>query len=82
MIAVVDEPVAAPIELPPDVQVRPVAHMESAAEEEVATPTGEHQTGPVLEVDSLVSEVLAVNPDIRAASAAWRAAAHRYPQEV
>ena len=82
VIAVVDEPVAAPIELPPDVQVRPVAHMESAAEEEVATPTGEHQTGPVLEVDSLVSEVLAVNPDIRAASAAWRAAAHRYPQEV
>lgn len=81
-IAVVDEPVAALIELPPDVQVRPVAHTEAAAEEEVATPTAEHQTGLVLEVDSLVSEVLAVNPDIRAASAAWRAAAHRYPQEV
>jgi outer membrane protein, heavy metal efflux system len=81
-IAVVDEFVAGPMELPPDAQIRPVAHMESAAEEEVATPTAEHRAGGVLEVDSLVAEVLAINPDIRAASAAWRAAALRYPQEV
>jgi cobalt-zinc-cadmium efflux system outer membrane protein len=81
-IADVDESVAVPMELPPDVQVRPVAHVESAAEEEVTTPPAEHQTGAVLDVDSLVAEVLAVNPDIRAASASWRAAANRYPQEV
>jgi cobalt-zinc-cadmium efflux system outer membrane protein len=81
-MAVVEEPVAAPNELPPDVQVRPAAHVESAADEEVATPHAEHQAGAALQVDSLVAEVLAVNPDIRAASAAWRAAAHRYPQEV
>jgi len=81
-IAVVDESVAVPIELPPGEQIRPVAHVESVADEEVATPPAEHQTGAVLEVNSLVAEVLAVNPDIRAASAAWRAAAHRYPQEV
>lgn len=81
-IAVVDEPVAAPIERPPDVQIRPAAHMESVADEVVAAPHAEHAAGTLLEVDLLVAEVLAVNPDIRAASAAWRAAAHRYPQEV
>ena len=35
-----------------------------------------------LNADVLVAEVLAVNPDVRSASAAWRAAARRYPQEV
>lgn len=37
--------------------------------------------GP-LELAPLVSQVLALHPDIRAATAAWRAAAERYPQEI
>jgi cobalt-zinc-cadmium efflux system outer membrane protein len=36
----------------------------------------------VLDVDWLVAEVLSRNPDVRSASAAWRAAALRYPQEI
>lgn len=35
-----------------------------------------------LQIDSLVAEVLARNPDIQSAVSAWRAAAQRYPQEV
>jgi cobalt-zinc-cadmium efflux system outer membrane protein len=35
-----------------------------------------------LDVNWLVAEVLARNPDIRSAVAAWRAAAQRYPQEI
>jgi outer membrane protein TolC len=35
-----------------------------------------------LDVDWLVAEVLARNPDVRSAAAAWRAAALRYPQEI
>jgi len=35
-----------------------------------------------LEVEALVAEVVARNPDVRSAIAAWRAAAARYPQEV
>jgi outer membrane protein TolC len=37
---------------------------------------------PTLDVEYVVAQVLAVNPDVRSASAAWRAAARRYPQEV
>jgi outer membrane protein TolC len=47
------------------------------APEEVPSPAPD-----TLEIDAIVADVLAVNPDIRAASAAWRAAAQRYPQEV
>jgi cobalt-zinc-cadmium efflux system outer membrane protein len=35
-----------------------------------------------LDVNWLVAEVLARNPDVRSAVAAWRAAALRYPQEI
>lgn len=35
-----------------------------------------------LDVDWLVAEVLARNPDIQSAVAAWQAAAQRYPQEI
>jgi outer membrane protein TolC len=56
--------------------VRAAAHEEQSAEQLVA-PSAE-----ALDIDALVAEVLAVNPDIRAAAAAWRAAAQRYPQEV
>jgi cobalt-zinc-cadmium efflux system outer membrane protein len=42
----------------------------------------EEVSKPVLDIDYLVAQVLSVNPDIRSASAAWRAAARRYPQEV
>lgn len=41
-----------------------------------------NRTSSELDLDSLVAEVLAVNPDIRVAAATWRAAAQRYPQEV
>jgi outer membrane protein TolC len=46
-----------------------------------AAPEPQHDVA-VLDLDALVAEVVAINPDIRAASAAWRAAAQRYPQEV
>jgi outer membrane protein TolC len=51
------------------------------AAEEVPTPLPAAEP-TTLNVDDLVASVLAVNPDIQAASAAWRAAAQRYPQEV
>jgi outer membrane protein TolC len=35
-----------------------------------------------LALEPLVVQVLALNPDIRSATAAWRAAAQRYPQEI
>jgi outer membrane protein TolC len=35
-----------------------------------------------LELEPFVTEVLALNPDIRAARAAWSAASQRYPQEI
>jgi len=38
--------------------------------------------GDSLELEPLVVEVLSLNPDIRSATAAWRAAAQRYPQEI
>lgn len=48
----------------------------SASPHDPASPPGE------LDVDWLVAEVLARNPDVQSAAAAWRAAALRYPQEV
>ena len=45
-------------------------------------PANDRPTSSELEIDALVAEVLAINPDIRSATAAWRAAARRYPQEV
>jgi cobalt-zinc-cadmium efflux system outer membrane protein len=52
--------------------------------EEVAapSPTAHAEPGSALDVDWLVAEVVARNPDIRSAAAAWRAASQRYPQEV
>jgi cobalt-zinc-cadmium efflux system outer membrane protein len=52
--------------------------------EEIPAPDtlGEDLEHPTLDVEYVVAQVLAVNPDIRSASAAWRAAARRYPQEV
>jgi outer membrane protein TolC len=52
--------------------------------EVIPTPTsvGKYPEPPTLDVEYVVAQALAVNPDIRSASAAWRAAARRYPQEV
>jgi outer membrane protein, heavy metal efflux system len=62
--------------------VQPVAFAAQETEEVAGQPTSDRKAGDVLDVDALVAEVLAVNPDIRSAAAAWRAAAQRYPQEV
>jgi outer membrane protein TolC len=62
-------------------QVAPATHVQSA-EEAVATAAGDAPVNSLLEVEPLVSQVIAIHPDIRAASAAWRAAAQRSPQEV
>ncbi len=75
---------AAPLEAPEigssDIaDVEPVS-FDAPTIEEIAAPGDDLPT--TLEVDALVAEVLAVNPDIRAAVAAWRAAAQRFPQVV
>jgi len=63
--------------------VQPAAYSAQPTEETLSPPLPvASQAGAALEVESLVADVLAVNPDIRAAAAAWRAAAQRYPQEV
>jgi len=63
--------------------VQPVAYSAQPAEETLSPPAPvASQSAAELEVESLVADVLAVNPDVRAAAAAWRAAAQRYPQEV
>ncbi len=63
--------------------VQPVAYSAQSSEEILSPlPASESRSSAELDVESLVAEVLAVNPDIRAAAAAWRAAAQRYPQEV
>lgn len=56
--------------------IQQAAHAQSLPEE-IDAPRPE-----VLDIDALVAEVLVVNPDIRAAAAAWRAASQRYPQEI
>lgn len=45
-------------------------------------PTPSDSTRESLRLEPLVAEVLSLNPDIRSATAAWRAAAQRYPQEI
>ncbi|MCC6494416.1 MAG: TolC family protein [Pirellulales bacterium] len=50
--------------------------------EAVPLPAATTQAGEQLDVEALVEQVLAINPDIRSAAAAWRAAAQRYPQQV
>lgn len=60
--------------------VEPVAF--TAQPVELVVPQPGVPADAVLEVETLVADVLSLNPDIRAASAAWRAAAQRYPQEV
>lgn len=72
-----------PSEEPGVTLVQPVAYSAQPTEELLSPlPASDGQPAATLEVESLVAEVLAVNPDIRAAAAAWRAAAQRYPQEV
>lgn len=61
-------------------QIESVAYSEVVSEElEMPLPTVVQQS---LEIEPLVAEVLAKNPDIRSAAAAWQAAAQRYPQVV
>jgi outer membrane protein TolC len=60
----------------------PSASKPPATDKEVVAPKGDVNDEPSLDVDWLVAEVLARNPDVRSAVAAWRAAATRYPQEV
>lgn len=67
--------------------VAPVAFADGPAPAEQPTeavplPAATENGGAELDVDVLVAQVLAVNPNIRSAAAAWRAAAQRYPQEV
>jgi outer membrane protein, heavy metal efflux system len=69
-------------QLPDD--ARPAAHL-VRAEEIIANPPAPvvvPQPGAHLELEWLVPAVIARNPDIQSAIAAWRAAAQRYPQEV
>lgn len=77
----VTEIIVAPPGPADEVEAQPVAYLETAEEVPLATPDAQSNVA-VLDLNALVAEVLAVNPDIRAASAAWRAAAQRYPQEV
>jgi cobalt-zinc-cadmium efflux system outer membrane protein len=65
--------------LPVAPRVQPAAYSAETSEE-ITSP--QPWTAAELEVESLVASVLAVNPDIQAATAAWRAAAQRYPQEI
>ena len=64
---------------------RPAAHL-VRAEEIIANPPAPvsdvPQPGAHLELEWLVPAVIARNPDIQSAIAAWQAAAQRYPQEV
>lgn len=63
--------------------VQPAALIAPVAEEVTARNADQATTQPTaLDVDWLVAEVLRRNPDIRSATAAWRAAAARYPQMV
>ena len=50
--------------------------------EDSQLPTPPADRAERLEVEPLVAQVLSLNPDIRSATAAWRAAAQRYPQVV
>jgi outer membrane protein TolC len=89
--SVVASPAAPPAQSPTELSaadandcrlVQPVAYAAQDAEEVAGRPSQDAGAGQPLDVDALVAEVLAVNPDVRSAAAAWRAAAQRYPQEV
>src|SRR5262245_8814577 len=56
--------------------------MDDATSPMASPPAYAAATASELDVDWLVAEVLARNPDVRSAAAAWRAASLRYPQEV
>jgi outer membrane protein, heavy metal efflux system len=60
----------------------PVAEAVPAPLPTVDTPQDRDPQSGDLDVDWLVAEVVARNPDVRSAAAAWRAAALRYPQEI
>ena len=51
-------------------------------QEQVGLKEPDLQAAAELSLPDLVDEVLAINPSIESAMAAWRAAAQRYPQEV
>ncbi len=75
-----DRAVADPVDPP---LINPVAYSAPAAETVPAPlPTVSGPTVHELDVDWLVAQVLARNPDVRSAAAAWRAAALRYPQQI
>lgn len=64
---------------------RGVAHSMSSSRAQVEEPIPTARLSNAdqpLELEPLVTRVLALHPDIRAAAAAWRAAAQRYPQEI
>jgi outer membrane protein TolC len=70
---------------PPDPDTRPASHLIKAEEIPANPPiaVGEvSQPAAHLELEWLVAAVIARNPDIQSAIAAWRAAAQRYPQAV
>jgi cobalt-zinc-cadmium efflux system outer membrane protein len=77
----VDETPKAQTESSAQTDVQPVT-FEAPTAEEVPVPSVVNGGLPVLEVEPLVVEVLARNPDIRSAVAAWRAAAAQYTQEI
>ena len=63
--------------------VQPAAYLKQVPEEMPLPPAGDPEMLPTeLEVDILVLQVLERNPDIRSATAAWRAAAQKYPQAI
>ena len=53
-----------------------------AASEDTVLPAPSDSNPESLELAPLVADVLSLNPDIRSATADWRAAAQRYPQEI
>jgi outer membrane protein TolC len=69
-----DEPAAATIQ--------PTAYAPASQLESRLAVPGDAMSAGELDVESLVADVLARHPDIRSATAAWRAATQRYPQDV
>jgi len=61
--------------------VQPVA-FNQVVSDNTTLPVPVEVSGQSLALEPLVADVLARNPDIRSATAAWRAAAARYPQVI
>jgi outer membrane protein TolC len=89
--ASVAEPRPSSQAIPTTLQVSHQASADTAAEPPIASPQlayrSDDPSDPFnglaeLAVEQLVAEVQARNPSLQAASAAWRAAAERYPQAV